>query len=649
MSLLLPLGLLGLLGIGVLILIYLLKPNYQQKMVSSTYVWILSLKYKRKRIPINILRSLLILLCQILIITACALILAKPVIPSEVLNNANEKIVILDSSASMLSSYNQKTRFEYAVEQIKTLADDAFQNGYTVTVILADQEADYLDHGQQATAQTASELFGELDRLVDPDHFGCSFGEADLDGAMELAEETLSANPNAEVYLYTGKQFAGTGNINVVDVSSPPSAGGVRAEWNAAVLNVTPGMNENYCKFTIDVASYGNDTDLMVTCTVYGANADSINPAGKDPQVFRIPVRCSGDEVQTVVCDTFNEGNAVWTYESVCVSLDVGDSLQYDNTFWVYGGTKPTIRVQYYSTSSNIFYGGLAMTLRDQFRGLWNIHVDEVRKEEPALSGYDFYIFENTVPATLPTDGVVLLANPNKVPEGLNMTFDGTVTRPSDLEFFDLTPGLPHPITQYIADEWLKLVQVTSYTRVVEYEGYDPVIFCSGDPVLLVRNEGAEKIAVFTITPRLSTASVEIVFPIMMYNLFNFYFPTTLANSQYVYDVDDVVQLNARGASLDVSGGGEEVSLEKLPGEFQLGVPGTYTLTQTLLSHEKVIENIFVKIKSTESDLFHEYDALRNLQIVQSKSDIDYDLLVYFAAVLVGLLFVEWFLQAREQ
>lgn len=51
MSLLVPLGLLGLLGIAALILIYILKPNYQQKIISSTYVWKLSLRYRKKKIP----------------------------------------------------------------------------------------------------------------------------------------------------------------------------------------------------------------------------------------------------------------------------------------------------------------------------------------------------------------------------------------------------------------------------------------------------------------------------------------------------------------------------------------------------------------------------------------------------------------------
>lgn len=48
MKLLTPLGLLGLIGVVALIIIYLIRPNYQQKYISSTYIWKLSLKYKRR-------------------------------------------------------------------------------------------------------------------------------------------------------------------------------------------------------------------------------------------------------------------------------------------------------------------------------------------------------------------------------------------------------------------------------------------------------------------------------------------------------------------------------------------------------------------------------------------------------------------------
>ena len=115
MTILTPLGLLGLIGIIILIIIYIIKPNYQQKYISSTYIWKLSLRYKKKRIPTSKLRDILLIICQILAITACALILATP---SQVLRQQpmeGEVIMIIDASASMRTASDDQTRYMRAV------------------------------------------------------------------------------------------------------------------------------------------------------------------------------------------------------------------------------------------------------------------------------------------------------------------------------------------------------------------------------------------------------------------------------------------------------------------------------------------------------------------------------------------------------
>ena len=112
MSLLAPLGLLGLLAVAVLIFIYIIKPNYQQKIVSSTYIWKRSLKYRKKRVPVSRLRNILIFLCQMLVLASFAMLLARPVIPYVAETPKNEKVIILDASAGMRVSTGGETRFE---------------------------------------------------------------------------------------------------------------------------------------------------------------------------------------------------------------------------------------------------------------------------------------------------------------------------------------------------------------------------------------------------------------------------------------------------------------------------------------------------------------------------------------------------------
>ena len=78
MILLQPLGLLALLGIPVLLALFFLRPKYQQRALSSTFIWRLSQKYLQKyRLSQKLIRYLL-LLCQALLVALAALILSQP-------------------------------------------------------------------------------------------------------------------------------------------------------------------------------------------------------------------------------------------------------------------------------------------------------------------------------------------------------------------------------------------------------------------------------------------------------------------------------------------------------------------------------------------------------------------------------------------
>ena len=74
-----PLGLLGLLGIPIIILIYLLKSKYVSKPVSSTFIWKRSLRYVKRKIPLNFIMSLILIL-QILTVIAATFAITRPTI-----------------------------------------------------------------------------------------------------------------------------------------------------------------------------------------------------------------------------------------------------------------------------------------------------------------------------------------------------------------------------------------------------------------------------------------------------------------------------------------------------------------------------------------------------------------------------------------
>ena len=274
MTWLLPIGFLGLIGVALLIVIYIIKPNYQNKYVSTTFVWKLSLKYKKNRLPISRLNNIVTFICQLLILTVCALLMAKPVTEFEMRGDESEKILIIDASASMLVSDGETTRFERAVEKAKASAQQTVEDGGIVSVILADAAPDMLI--QRADAASADEIAQKLDGLV-ADTGACSYSSADMHSAVSLAEEVLRSNSEAQVYLYTATNYIEKNGIIIENVSS-------ENEWNAAVLNVTAEMNaNNHFEISVDLGCYEKTEMLTVYCVVHGANGktEKMEPVSK--------------------------------------------------------------------------------------------------------------------------------------------------------------------------------------------------------------------------------------------------------------------------------------------------------------------------------------------------------------------------------
>ena len=620
-----PLGFLGLIGIAVLILIYILKPNYQQKFISSTFIWKLSLKYKRKKVPINKFRNILLFICQILIITACAFILAQPIIEEATAPIIVEKVAIIDASANMRASYAEETRFERAVFETETLAREVFEEEGFITVIIAGYEADYL--AQRYTAENSLELFTALDELVTDDL--CTYGTGDIKGAIEKAQKIVDQNVDTEVYLFTATEYLDEGEVTVVDVSQ-------NGEWNAAILNCEALFEENYYTFKVSVAAYNRDTDLMVHCDVQGAN-------GAGTVKMELPVRCDADQTKTATFVTQNTSTPVFEFESVHVYISEDDSFPQDNDFHIYGGKKPTLNVLYCSPKANSFIGGTLLTARDTLTD-WNIELKEMNKpagkEEVPTSGYDFYVFEHTMPDVMPTDGVVMLINMDKAPEGLTMVPGQLINGE-----FTLAAGEGHPITNRFNAE---KIEVSQYTRILSYDGFKPLLFCAGDPVLLVKEDEGQKIMVMNFSVNFSMVSMYVEFPILIYNIFDYFMPSTLQS--HAFDINEEIVLNARADELNIqsTNGKYKDKFNEFPTTLTLTQPGSYTVTQTPLSGEVVTEQFFVKIPASESNISRVEDQLEEL-IIPKKKDMDnLDLLLYLAAALVALVIFERWLQAQD-
>lgn len=644
MSLLAPLGLLGLIGIIALIIIYIIKPNYQSKFITSTFIWKLSLKYKKKKIPISKLRNILIFICQVLIITAAAFILAKPFIDNSEHIENGDTVIILDSSASMHTEINGNTRFRKAVTKALTDAEEAFENGNKVTVILASDTAEFV--AQQLVSDQSQQLYDAMQLMLTAPTNYYTYGNPDIDGAMSLAEQITSYTENVSVTLYTDMTYYENGEVEVYNVCDV-------AEWNAAILDVRAIPVENYYRIEIDVASYGKDENVRVDCEISDYN-DSDAPLKLDAVAT-----CIGDQVTTLVFAHVPDGddNSMTEAERELITLDVdissfaqlyvsiseSDSLSYDNQFYLYGGEKPTINVLYYSTLPNNYFTSALLIVQDALRDDWNLQITEKREGDPIIEGYDLYIYEHNMPKTLPTDGVVFCVNPKSLPSSAGVKMGALAQSSSGNEVF-ASAGETHPIMNNINASY---ISITQFYTISTYDGYTPLVTVKDDPLLLVRDEPDSKIVVMPFSLHYSNLALLPEFPLLLLNMVNHFFPTTV--DEYVFETGDSIDLNARGPFIEVSGPGVNKTIEKLPASLEVKAPGTYTFIQYPISGTPAVESVYVRIPESESNINLIEPTLTNPYFYTDTGASNIDLLFYFALAMVALLFLEWWLKSREQ
>ena len=198
-------------------------------------------------------------------------------------------------------------------------------------------------------------------------------------------------------------------------------------------------------------------------------------------------------------------------------------------------------------------------------------------------------------------------------------------------------------------------VRVTEYTQISEDSidaGYDVLMYYESNPMFFVKNEPKTKVAVLALSVKMSTLGVSMAFPMLMTNMFDYFFPATF--DDFVYNYNDVVTVSARAEQAKVTVWDTETEqnkisvIDKFPGEITLENLGTYTVEQELLNGNILTQKFYVRLDPVFGNITRVDDTLINPHTEEFTSEYIKDLLIWFAAIMVGLLFIEWFLQSRN-
>ncbi len=605
-----PLGLLGLIMVPILILIYLLKRRSKEKTVSSTFLWKLTLKKMKRKIPFNLKGSLLLLL-QILTVVIISFILSDPYVMAW---ETGETVIIVDGSASMMTEVDGTTRLDRVKAALKEISYKADQN-HRVSVIFA--------------GDTAETVIKRSDQQVDIaaclDDYACTWGDADLMGALKEAQSILQENAEAKIILYTDKTYQKQEGVEVRDVT--------QEEWNlscVALNDVSP--KQGVCIFQGTIVSYGRDADVAVALYV----------DGQFTEVCR--VSCKAGENTTVNFKT----SSITTYEVAEMRVDNSataetDHFTTDNSYYFYPQIERPIRVQLYQQTTVVDrFLGYALNSNNR------VVVTTVTKEsDVAYEGFDVYIFDGTSPVQIPKDGAVWLFNATDLPLESPFLYGNEVMSQA---------GNPYPLTEGInsgTESYKQLTAgiriqdlvVTKYTPIVPaVADYETIFTCNGDAVLVSTFHGKIPYVMCTISQ--SNLKPSINFPLLIQNLLSYSVPDLYGESSFLLGETTEIQppVNATGITVKLDG----VRIDMLDAEnttYRFDKPGRYEFTYTDEEGNDILSYpCFVYLSETETNIFGTDEAVSALPLLEG-SVPSYEPIAIWQYLLLALALVylaEW-------
>lgn len=573
MTFLFPLGFLALLGIPVLILIYIIKNRYTEQTVTSTYLWTLSEKFLRRRIPINRLTGILSLILQILAVILIAVIVAHPVITLP--GAAQAYCFVLDASGSMNIEYQGSTRFEEGRQKIKDMINGSVK-GSTYTLICAG-----------ATTETVFEGYTDKERAVEAvDELESGYTAAGLGDALIEAQKYFNDNPRAHTYLITDKVYADSQNVDIINVGG----GAVNYALRDAAYEYTA---DGGLKVSGKAVSYGGDAEVEI----------GLYFNGSDEEYSVLSLQLSEGEEKA-----FEFGTGPSDFESFELRINDGDDLGLDSSVTVFNKSRENS-----SDTLLVSDGSIYMEAALRSVGVTNLTVIKAEEYE-GQTGYGLYIFENFVPEITPAEGSVWYINPDKSPEGANFSFQTEVEANGAAVYSTSTKTTVRKMLDGVtADSFLLKRFVKLGTGGGDFTVYAT---CDGSPLMFSgANAYGNREVVMAFSLRDSAAfTLSLDCTTLISNFINYSFPEVVDSTAYV--CGDILPVNVLPGCKNIrivapSGKESYPDISTTVSEYLVSEVGAYKIYLTMADGSEREVNVYSTLPEEESVPLCEEEAFK--------------------------------------
>lgn len=496
MNLLYPLGLLGLIGIPILIIIYIIKNKYTEQVISSTYIWTLSEKFLKRRNPINKIVGIISLILQILAVLFISVAVAHPVfvIP----NAAYEYLFVLDGSGSMNISNGNKTRLDLAKAEISSVINSSLGGSSYTLVYVGDTTSVMYDRTENK--ELALKVLGEITPAF------LDTGYADALGEVQKFFEEKS--DSVKTYLVTDKSVETHHNVTVVNVSSQ--------EENYAVCDVEYSFKVDNdvrrLEVTGKVLSYESDAKLNVALYIDGSEEAA---ASGEVEVAKLD---KGAFTLTAECDSFGH---------IRVAITDKDALSIDNEVIIYSPEGENVYNALVVSGGNPFYIHAALNAMENVKA----EVIEFKDYDAGMRGYDLYVFDSVTDIAMPRDGAVWLFNPGASVEGSGFTVQGR-TELLEGEIIDYNAASGSALDILRKDLIYSDLYLKEYVKCGLNKKFSTLLRHDGNPLVFAgSNEYGNREIVTAFDLGVSNLPITADFFTLIRNFVNYSFPKVFENS----------------------------------------------------------------------------------------------------------------------
>jgi Ca-activated chloride channel homolog len=497
-SLLIPAALAFSIIIPVILLLYFMRPKRQERVVSSTLLWQQALQDLQASRPWQRLRITLLLLLQILAAIVIVLVLARPAtfISSPIGGNT---IIILQASASMQATDVSPNRFEEAKSAITDLIDGLGPSDQLSLIAMARTPQVLI-----AFSSDKSQLTSALQRAKVTNQ------DADLEQALSLATSLAAGHTDAQVLVI------GDGHVIQPDQTL-----------------VVP--------FLVRYLQLGTDAPnsallALASHTIQGQLVALAQIANYSHQQRSIPVELYADGklvgVQTAILAAGASGAIQWgplppTTRFLHAHIISQDVMTVDHEAWAIAGGSMHGRVLLV-TRGNSF---LEASLRLQS----NIDLYETTPDKYTNVGnFDLTVFDGFVPPSLPPGGIFFVDPPTG-----SYIFGKSG---AEITISHISAGNDG---QHLLNEVdLSSIHVIRLSHQVATASWmQPILLTPETPLLTAGEKDNRRVAVLSFNLHDSDLPLQPTFPILMYNLVNWFLPPPVpGNGQIAPDTPVTIQ-----------------------------------------------------------------------------------------------------------